>query len=72
MTRYSNLSGTSGVRAYQLETTAILVEFKDRTQYRYSYASAGVANVEHMKRLAEAGRGLATFIRQSAYGLYER
>lgn len=72
MTRYMNLSGNSGVVAYEIEATAILVEFKQQHHYRYSYTSAGAANVEHMKQLAKSGRGLATFIAQNVRDLHER
>lgn len=61
--RYKNLSGDSGVLWYQVETEAIVVTFMGRPdRYRYSYESAGRENVEKMKGLAIAGRGLATFI----------
>lgn len=61
--RYKNLSGTSGVLWYQVETEAVVVTFVGRPdRYRYSYQSAGRENVEKMKALAVAGRGLSTFI----------
>lgn len=63
MERYLNLSGDSGVVAYEAEEYGIIVKFiGDGRTYRYSYASAGAENIEEMKRLAVAGRGLSTFI----------
>lgn len=62
MKPYRNLSGRSGVRAYQLGLDAISVEFADGSVYLYTRASAGSAAIAHMQALAEAGRGLATYI----------
>lgn len=61
MRKYENLSGRSGITAYQIYDAAVAVEFGERT-YLYSYQSAGTENVEKMKRLARRGEGLATFI----------
>jgi hypothetical protein len=62
MKRYSDLSGTSGVRAYAISEHAVTVQFADGVTYVYSYASAGRERVEAMKRCALAGCGLATYI----------
>lgn len=64
MKRYMDLSGTSGVRAYTIALQAITVQFADGGIYVYSYASAGRERVEEMKRCAQAGRGLSTYISQ--------
>jgi hypothetical protein len=73
MKRYANLSGDSGVLAYAFTTTSILVRFRGSPRvYEYSDASAGAANVARMKRLAEAGRGLSTFISQHVADRYVR
>ncbi|HXT51923.1 MAG TPA: L-threonylcarbamoyladenylate synthase [Thermoanaerobaculia bacterium] len=64
MAIYGNLSGKSGVNAYELGPDFIRVEFKSGAIYLYTYESSGPANVEHMKDLAEKGRGLASFISQ--------
>jgi hypothetical protein len=71
MERYRNLSGTSGVVAYRIADEAIVVRFTDGGTYVYSYASAGEGNVEEMKRLARAGRGLSTFISRNVQDAYE-
>lgn len=62
MERYRDLSGNSGVVAYHLGHDSILVQFKNGSRYLYTYASTGPSDVDHMKRLAEKGKGLATFI----------
>lgn len=62
MKRYANASGHSGVLAYETRSDAITVKFRDGCVYRYTYASAGRDNIERMKQLAAAGRGLSTFI----------
>lgn len=62
MERYKNLSGDSGVVAYELGPDFIKVEFGDGVIYLYTYQSAGSHNVEHMKRLATSGKGLSSFI----------
>jgi len=59
---YKNLSGDSGVRAYELSSDSITVEFSDGAVYRYTYQSAGRENIEQMKKLAVAGKWLNGFI----------
>ena len=62
MERYKNLAGDAGVTAYEIGPDFIKVRVGDSTVYVYTYASAGSANIEQMKRLAIGGRGLTTFI----------
>ncbi len=62
MQRYGNLSGVSGVVAFELGADSISVKFVDGWIYDYTYASATPADVEAMKKLAAAGRGLSTYI----------
>jgi hypothetical protein len=62
MQPYKNLSGNSGVVAYEAGGDSIIVEFEDGAIYRYTADSAGGANIEIMKQLAREGRGLSTFI----------
>jgi hypothetical protein len=71
MIPYANVNGNSGVTAYQVEGDAITVEFRGGAAYKYTYASTGAANVEQMKALAQAGRGLGTFISQVVKKAYE-
>ena len=62
MQPYSNLHGRSGVRAYKAGSNYIDVKFEDGSVYRYTYSIPGKEEVEEMKRLAVAGKGLTSFI----------
>jgi len=62
MRAYGNLSGNSGVQAYESGPGYIRVRFVGGKTYLYTDASAGPRNVRRMQELASAGRGLATFI----------
>lgn len=68
MKPYANLSGDSGVVAYDLRPAAILVRFRGGEVYEYSHDSAGAAVVMTMQQLARAGRGLSTFIARQRPG----
>jgi len=72
MPRYRNLDGHSGVRAYETARDAITITFVDGRRYRYSDVRPGPADVERMKALAAAGRGLGTFVAQHVRERYER
>ena len=60
----------SGVTAYQIGDSYIIVQFNHSRVYKYSYKSAGKSTVEKMKALAQSQKGLSTFIAQNnpAYG----
>lgn len=62
MERYKNIDGDSGVVAYEVGADFIRVEFNNNSVYLYTNASAGLQNIEQMKRLAAAGEGLNAFI----------
>lgn len=70
MQPYQNLSGESGVRAYEIGDDFIRVEFENGT-YLYTYESAGEENIETMKQLAEEGRGLNRFVNRVVKELFE-
>lgn len=72
MKRYRDLSGQSGVVAYEISDDAITVKFRDGDVYLYDYATTGRREVEEMKRLAVAGRGLSTFISRVVKERYAR
>jgi hypothetical protein len=72
MKRYRNLSGSSGVVAYETASDAITVKFRDGDFYLYNHARPGQREVEEMTRLADAGRGLATYISKVVKGRYAR
>ena len=65
MTTYKNLNGESGIVAYEIFDTYIRVQFEDKDVYVYSYESTGKDEIEHMKKLAQEGKGLNTFINQT-------
>ena len=54
--------------AYEIGEDYIIVEFKSRDIYTYSYSSAGEDAIEEMKRRALASEGLSTFITQEDPG----
>jgi hypothetical protein len=62
MVPYANRGGNSGVRSYEIDDDSIVVEFKDESKYLYNYTASGKAHVEEMKRLANAGQGLNSYI----------
>jgi hypothetical protein len=70
--RYLNRSGDSGVTHYAIGPDYIRVRFVGGRIYRYSHAGAGREHVDHMKRLAAAGRGLGTYISRHVHDLYDR
>lgn len=61
---YKNIDGDSGIVSYEYSADWIEVEFRSGSfrLYLYTYASAGSANIEEMKRLADLGDGLNSFI----------
>ena len=72
MTKYKNLSGESGISAYESGEDYIRVEFRDQDVYLYTDKSAGAEHIAEMKRLAEEGRGLNTYISQNVKANYEK
>lgn len=72
MRRYKNLSGTSGVRAYETGADYVIVQFVDGEKYLYSYFCPGKLFVERMKKLAAAGKGLSTYISRNVKDKYEK
>lgn len=66
---YRSKSGKeSGVTGYIGGEDRIVVKFRNREVYVYTYASAGKEAVEEMKRLAEQQLGLSTFISKNNPG----
>ena len=72
MSRYKNLSGHSGVVAYETATDSITLTFTDGGRYLYTSVSVGRAALDRMIALAKAGRGLSTFVSQHVRDRYER
>ncbi|MBS1683571.1 MAG: hypothetical protein JSS76_02380 [Bacteroidetes bacterium] len=72
MTRYPNLSGNSGVSAYESGDDYIALQFHDGHVYIYDYSYPGKKHVEQMKKLAKAGRGLTTYVNKYVRENYAR
>ncbi|MFL9917288.1 hypothetical protein PQR75_18200 [Paraburkholderia fungorum] len=66
MEHYRNLSGDSGVDAYEIGDDFVAVRFKPGVVYWYTKASVGAKHVAALKRLARRGQGLSTYISQHA------
>jgi hypothetical protein len=64
MKRYGNRNGTAGVWSYDYGPKWIRVSFARGGTYEYTRESVGAENLRKMKRLADAGEGLTTFINQ--------
>jgi len=62
MEHYRNLGGYSGVAAYEIGDDYIKVRFLDGSIYLYNHQSTGRDDIEHMKKLAQNGQGLNSFI----------
>ncbi len=72
MKQYLNLGRISSVRFHEYGNTYTTFRFKTGKPYTYSYCSAGKTNVECMKRLADSGSVLGSYIIHSCKTLYER
>lgn len=72
MNRYKNLSGDSGVLAYELSPGAIVVQFNNGWNYEYTDHSAGASAIATMHHLARAGRGLSGYISANVRDAYAR
>lgn len=72
MKRYKDITGKSGVSAYRLGEDYIEIKFKTGETYIYNYVRPGKLYVEQMKRLAEKGKGLSTFISQKVRDRFYR
>lgn len=62
MELYKNLGGNSNVIAYEIGYDSIIVQFGNGAVYLYNNQCTGKDNIEHMKELAKAGKGLNSFI----------
>lgn len=68
---YQDKSGKSGVYGYEIGDVFIDVYFKKGANYKWSYESCGQDNVEEMKRLAQFGSGLNSYININCKDDYE-
>jgi len=73
MKPYKNLSGESGVVAYDIGDDHIDIRFRNSDGvYRYDRETPGAPHIDNMKLLAEAGPGLSTYISRYVKGRYAR
>lgn len=72
MENYFSRAGESGVVAYEIGRGSIIVKFVGGEKYLYTDRSAGAKNIARMQQLAQAGRGLSTFISQHVHDRYAR
>ncbi|RDS79195.1 hypothetical protein DWU98_18765 [Dyella monticola] len=72
MKPYRNRSGRSGVLAYAIGESYILVRFVNDGTYEYTDAKPGRMHLHNMQRLATAGIGLSTYIGRFVRGNYAR
>lgn len=70
--KYQNLSGKSDVASYKIIKDSVTIRFADHSVYIYTNQSAGRLNVNQMKALAIAGKGLGTFIGANLKDKFER
>ncbi|MGB3367233.1 MAG: hypothetical protein WBA54_07085 [Acidaminobacteraceae bacterium] len=69
---YKDINGDSGVKGYEYGSDYINVQFSTGATYSYSYQSAGNGNIEQMKKLADLGDGLNSFINLNVKYKYVR
>ncbi len=62
MQKYSNFGGDSNVHSFEIAQGSITVMFNDGATYLYTAASTGLADITEMKRLAQNGQGLNSYI----------
>jgi len=62
MAQYLSLGGPSGITTYEISDDSITVGFKNGSLYLYNYTKPGRVHVEEMKKLAQAGQGLNSYI----------
>jgi hypothetical protein len=71
MAQYGGNRKKPGVRAYEIGPDSIDVEFSSGWIYHFSYQKPGPERVERMKKLAESGHGLSTFINKHVKNRFE-
>ena len=62
MRPYRSQGGVGGVIAYDYGADWIKLQFTGGKSYTYKSIGVGAENIKTMKQLADAGRGLTTFV----------
>lgn len=69
MEKYSNRNGNSGIEAYDIVDSGIIIRFAEGGTYLYPTEACGKKAVTIMQLLAKKGIGLATYINQNIRNL---
>ncbi len=67
---YRSAGGRSGVTDFAIFPDAILLLFQDGSAYLYDTDRPGPEHVRRMTALAQAGRGLTTYVNRHVRGSY--
>lgn len=62
LTRYRDINGDSGISAYKYGNDWIRVQFRNGGVYEYQASKIGQSHINELKRLADSGDGLNTYI----------
>ncbi len=62
---YTDLNGDSGISAYDYGDEWIRIQFKHGGTYEYRLAGIGSSHLNNLKRLADSGDGLNTYLNQN-------
>jgi hypothetical protein len=62
MTQYADLSGDSGIAAYEIVENGVWVKYKKGKSYLYGTNRPGLHHVLRMIELATLGQGLCEYI----------
>jgi carbamate kinase len=70
MKAYKDITGKSGVLAYEIRADQLYVLFKTEPEviYVYNYDKPGKRHLDEMKKLAVNGKGLSTYISVNVRG----
>jgi len=72
MKTYENLDEDYSITHYQITSYNIIVWFRYRKAYSYSYTGkAGKYHVDKMKQLAKEGKGLNAYIQENVWADYD-
>jgi hypothetical protein len=65
MKTYTDTNGDSGISAYDYGEDWIRIQFKFGGTYEYRSSGIGLAHLATLKRLADSGDGLNTYINKN-------
>ena len=65
MNKYVNVNNDSGIVEYEYNNSSITIRFARGGVYVYDVADIGQEHLENMKRLADGGDGLNSYINRN-------